>query len=237
MADIQTDPRSAHQNAWNRGLARIAVPVALIGLLTTGAAVAAWPEPQANLQPAEVAQAAGGSVDQVATSSTVESEPLTQDRVSTAQNNASFPRPSFQTAFDNSATAQFTSAGLSYKRCRSGSAMERGLKRDAIRVHRALCARFPQIKSYGGRRAGGGSFHGTGRAVDAMISGATGWKVARWVRANRKALGVSEVIYSRRIWTVQRSGDGWRTMSDRGNRTANHFDHVHISVYGNRGTS
>ena len=34
---------------------------------------------------------------------------------------------------------------------------------------------------------------------------------------------------------MQRSGEGWRGMSDRGNATANHFDHVHISVYGNSG--
>jgi hypothetical protein len=68
-----------------------------------------------------------------------------------------------------------------------------------------------------------------------MVSGSTGWRVAKWVRANRKALGVSEIIYAQKIWTVQRGSEGWRSMSDRGNATANHFDHVHVSVYGNRG--
>jgi hypothetical protein len=104
-------------------------------------------------------------------------------------------------------------------------------------VHRAICARYPQVKSFGGRRAGSDGFHSSGRALDSMISDSTvGWQIAKWVRANAKRLGASEVIYSQHIWTVQRSSDGWRSMSDRGSRTANHYDHVHVSVYGNRGT-
>jgi hypothetical protein len=123
------------------------------------------------------------------------------------------------------------------ERCSSGSKMESGLTRDAIRVHRAICARFPQVKSYGGMRADSDSYHSSGRAVDVMISGDTGWEIAKWVRAHRKQLGVSELIFSQQIWTVQRGSEGWRSMSDRGNRTANHYDHVHVSVYGNSGTS
>jgi hypothetical protein len=99
-----------------------------------------------------------------------------------------------------------------------------------------LCARYPQISSFGGTRSGGG-FHGSGQAVDAMISNSSvGWDAANWVRANAKRLGVSEVIYAQKIWTVQRGSEGWRGMSDRGSATANHYDHVHVSVYGNRGT-
>ena len=102
-------------------------------------------------------------------------------------------------------------------------------------MHRALCARFPKISSFGGRRSSGG-FHGTGQALDAMISGSAGWDVAYWVRANAKRLGVSEVLFSQKIWTVQRGSEGWRSFSDRGSSTANHYDHVHVSVYGNRGS-
>ena len=64
-----------------------------------------------------------------------------------------------------------------------------------------------------------------------------GQAIANYVRANAKALGVSEVIWSQRIWTVQRSGEGWRSMSDRGSPTANHYDHVHVTVYGSSGTA
>ena len=99
-------------------------------------------------------------------------------------------------------------------------------------MYRALCARYPQISSFGGRRSGDSGFHGTGRALDVMISNSSvGWDIANWTRANASALGVSEVIYSQKIWTVERSSEGWRSMSDRGSATANHYDHVHVSVY------
>jgi hypothetical protein len=127
--------------------------------------------------------------------------------------------------------------GISGAPCPGGSSVESGLTPDAIRVHRALCHRYPQFTSFLGRRSSGG-YHGSGRAVDCMISDSTvGWAAAKWVRANAKSLGVSEVIYRQQIWTVQRSSDGWRSMSDRGSPTANHMDHVHVSVYGNSGTA
>ena len=31
------------------------------------------------------------------------------------------------------------------------------------------------------------------------------------------------------IWSVERAGEGWRGMSDRGSTTANHYDHVHVT--------
>jgi hypothetical protein len=124
--------------------------------------------------------------------------------------------------------------GVTDAPCGTGSAMEQGLTPDAVLVHRTVCATYPQVTSFGGTRGGGG-FHASGQAVDCMISDSTvGWQLARWVRAHARELGVSEVIYSQHIWTVQRSGEGWRAMSDRGSATANHEDHVHVSVYGNR---
>jgi uncharacterized protein YraI len=129
-----------------------------------------------------------------------------------------------------------SSGGISSAPCPSSS-VESGLTPDAIRVHRALCHRYPQITSFLGRRSSSG-YHGSGRALDCMISNTTvGWEAANWVRANAKRLGVSEVIYQQKIWTVQRSSEGWRSMSDRGSPTANHMDHIHVSVYGNSGTA
>ena len=134
-------------------------------------------------------------------------------------------------------TLAATSNGISYAPCRSGSAVESGLTADAIRVHRAICARFPQVTSYHGVRADSLPYHPSGRALDSMISDSTvGWQIANYVRANASRLGASEVIFSQRIWTVQRSSEGWRSMSDRGSATANHYDHVHVTVYGNSGT-
>jgi uncharacterized protein YgiM (DUF1202 family) len=121
-----------------------------------------------------------------------------------------------------------TSGGLSSAPCASGSGVEGGLGANAIAAHRAICARFPQVTSYGGYRPGSAN-HSSGRALDVMVSGAAGQEIATWARANAGALGITEVIYAQRIWTTQRAGDGWRRMSDRGSATANHYDHVHLS--------
>jgi hypothetical protein len=120
------------------------------------------------------------------------------------------------------------SGGLSSAPCASGSGVEGGLGANAIAAHRAICARFPQVSSFGGYRPGS-SNHSSGRALDVMVSGAAGQQIANWARANAGALGITEVIYAQRIWTTQRAGDGWRGMSDRGSATANHYDHVHLS--------
>lgn len=119
--------------------------------------------------------------------------------------------------------------GLSSAPCDHGSSVESGLSAAAIRVHRAVCAKFPSVTSYGGVRAGDSGEHGSGRALDIMVTGSTGDEIAAFVKANYRALGVSEVIWEQRIWTTQRSGDGWRSMEDRGSATANHFDHVHVT--------
>jgi len=129
------------------------------------------------------------------------------------------------------------SGSISQAACKSGSAVEEGLTPDAIRVHRAICAKFPDITSYGGLRSGdSGSEHATGHALDIMVSGSEGQEVADWLKVNYKKLGVSQLIWQQHIWTVQRSSEGWRAMEDRGSTTANHYDHVHVTVYGNSGT-
>jgi hypothetical protein len=122
-------------------------------------------------------------------------------------------------------------AGLSTAPCATGSEVESGLVANAVAVHRAVCAAFPEVKSYGGVRPGDSGAHGSGHALDIMVTGATGDEIAAWVRSNASALGVSEVIWAQKIWTVQRSSEGWRLMEDRGSTTANHYDHVHVTVY------
>ena len=121
------------------------------------------------------------------------------------------------------------SGGLSTAPCPSGSDVESGLTSNAVAVHRAVCAEFPEVTSYGGVRSDG--THAEGRALDVMVTGSLGDAIAEYVRANADALGVSEVIWSQQIWTVERSSEGWRWMEDRGSDTANHYDHVHVTVY------
>jgi hypothetical protein len=84
-----------------------------------------------------------------------------------------------------------------------------------------------------------GGEHPLGRACDFMLSrgGAMpsqqeiqrGNEICEWVVKNGKRLGIMYVIYRQRIWHVKNGS--WRTMSDRGGTTANHYDHPHISVY------
>ncbi|MDO4783482.1 MAG: SH3 domain-containing protein [Propionibacteriaceae bacterium] len=123
-----------------------------------------------------------------------------------------------------------SSGGYSTAPCRHGSAIESGITANTKRVFRAFCAEFPQIKSYGGyRRAESWSYHTRGAAIDAMVYDRDlGWQMAKWAAANAGALKIDQVIYAQRIWTKQRPT--WRPMADRGSVTANHYDHVHISV-------
>ena len=120
-------------------------------------------------------------------------------------------------------------AGVTGSPCPDGSSVESGLQSNTVKVYRAVCAAFPAVSAWGGLSGSGD--HGAGRALDIMCSGSLGDAIADYVRSHASALGVSEVIWSQRIWTVQRSGEGWRGMEDRGSSTANHYDHVHVSVY------
>jgi hypothetical protein len=120
---------------------------------------------------------------------------------------------------------------VSHAVCSSGSSVESGITANADTLHRSVCAHFPQVKVYGGYRADG-SEHQTGRALDMMVysDSGLGQQIADWVRANHAALHVVEVIWAQHIWTTERSSEGWRLMADRGSRTANHYDHVHVLV-------
>ena len=120
-------------------------------------------------------------------------------------------------------------AGVTYAPCPDGSSTESGLTTNAIKVYRAVCAAFPAVSSWGGNTGYGD--HGAGLALDIMCSGSLGDAISAWVRAHAGELGVSEVIWSQHIWTVERSSEGWRYMADRGSTTANHYDHVHVTVF------
>lgn len=103
----------------------------------------------------------------------------------------------------------------------------------------AVDARFGPFPSIGCHRPGDPLDHGSGHACDFMASTggavpsataqAHGDRVAQYVIDNAATLGVKYVIWRQRIWDA-RNGGGWRPMSDRGGVTANHHDHVHVSV-------
>ena len=115
---------------------------------------------------------------------------------------------------------------LSDKPC--PKADESGLQPDTVRVLRAVCAKFPAVRSFGGTRGGGGD-HGAGLAVDIMVDPATGDQVAAFLQKNASELGIEYLIWEQRIWRPATS-NSWRGMSDRGSPTANHMDHVHANT-------
>jgi hypothetical protein len=69
------------------------------------------------------------------------------------------------------------------------------------------------------------SDHPLGLALDLMVRGERGDRIARCALANQDELGIDYVIYKQRV----NYGDGWQRMEDRGGITENHYDHVHIS--------
>jgi uncharacterized protein YgiM (DUF1202 family) len=135
-------------------------------------------------------------------------------------------------------TAKYLSKSAPSSIPSSWRAVETGLKPNAIKVHRAMRARFPQITVYGGVRPSVIPDHEQGRALDCMIpnyqsaSGrAFGYEVAAWAKANARSLGINYVIWDQHIWNITRDSEGWRFMADRGSDSANHKNHIHITVF------
>ncbi|GAA2398048.1 hypothetical protein GCM10010191_00920 [Actinomadura vinacea] len=96
---------------------------------------------------------------------------------------------------------------------------------------------FPTIGCY--RGGADAQDHATGTACDFMVttggsmaSGSAqtkGDQTAAYAIANASKLGIKYVIWRQRIYDMR--SPGWRSMENRGGATANHYDHVHISVF------
>ena len=103
-----------------------------------------------------------------------------------------------------------------------------GLGPNASAVYSAVRTQFPSMTNIGGYRAGDPGDHGSGRAVDIMVTGSTGDAIAAYLQQNAGRLNIKYLIWKQRYW---QPGSDWRMMSDRGSATQNHYDHVHVSVY------
>ncbi len=140
-------------------------------------------------------------------------------------------KPESRTSKTSRSAARRAPAGVSDARCRKSRAIEPHLTANARAVYRAVCATYGgSVSSFGGYRPGDPRDHGTGRAVDIMVSGAPGTRIARYVQRHARELGVTYVIYQQRIWMAGDPAGRWKFMADRGGATANHYDHVHVSV-------
>ncbi|MFG6202635.1 hypothetical protein [Nonomuraea sp. JJY05] len=115
-----------------------------------------------------------------------------------------------------------------------------GLTQRMIDVRADIMRNFPMKYGVGCLRPGDPGEHGKGRACDFMMSRggtmATGSDEARgdaladYLIKNGARIGVMYIIWKQRYYDI-RSGGGWDPMSDRGGVTANHYDHVHVSVF------
>lgn len=118
---------------------------------------------------------------------------------------------------------------LNFSPCSDSHSIESGIHLNAIRLYRAVCHAFPAVGPFGGYRYDTDSLHYLGRAVDCMVPNfAVGNALRDWVFLHRKELKVMEIIWRQHIWTT--SHPYWRLMEDRGSPTANHMDHVHVSL-------
>lgn len=122
-------------------------------------------------------------------------------------------------------------AGVSSAFCGTSPEIEQYLQANAAAAYRAVCAAFPGVVSaYGGYRAGDDGDHGSGHALDIMVSGSAGWDIAAYLQAHAGELGITYLIFEQQMWMAGDPAGAWEYMSDRGSATANHYDHVHVST-------
>lgn len=138
------------------------------------------------------------------------------------------PKPKPEPAADtgSSSSSSTSSKAPSYSTNISGRCGSIGLNNDAARLCSAVQSAFDP-PSIGGYRPNAGE-HSTGQAVDFMISSRSqGDAIAAFVQSHVGEFNVQYVIWRQRYWTP---GSSWDPMEDRGSATANHMDHVHVTV-------
>lgn len=56
-------------------------------------------------------------------------------------------------------------------------------------------------------------------------------RICEFFIAHAEELGVRYLIRREYIWNIERADEGWRWQGHQGNRTADHWDHVHVTFY------
>jgi hypothetical protein len=115
---------------------------------------------------------------------------------------------------------------------------EQHLLLDSVLIGRYVSAAWPAVREVGGWRPSDPyPDHPSGRALDIMMPNggrgsdvALGNEIAAYFQKRAKEYGVYYMIWRQRMWTSGSKPGSWSGMSDRGSPTANHMDHVHISV-------
>lgn len=111
------------------------------------------------------------------------------------------------------------------------------LQPQAEAFRQEVAAKFG-ITNIGGYRAGDPDDHGKGLAVDVMVptNSELGDQVAQYAIDNMDRAGISYIIWKQQFYmpvnNIYGPANTWNQMPDRGDDTANHNDHVHISFNG-----
>lgn len=56
-------------------------------------------------------------------------------------------------------------------------------------------------------------------------------RICDFLMRNQVRFGVRYLIRRHHIWNIERASEGWRDQGVTGNRTADHYDHVHVTCY------
>jgi hypothetical protein len=138
---------------------------------------------------------------------------------------------------------QCARAGVIAGVCRPVPWREDHLVLDSVVISRVVNAKWPSVrKMWGWRPYDAYPDHPAGRAVDIMIPSdargydtALGNEIARYFQRHAERHGIYYILWRQRMWLAGNGLDAWSPMSNRGSDTANHMDHVHISVRGGQG--
>lgn len=147
--------------------------------------------------------------------------------------------PSMVAAAPSPRPTQSTVAGIPVKLPPAKNS-EKRLQPNTIHVLRLIEHLFPYYAAdgvIGGYRQDAIMDHPSGQALDIMMendgrdakSVNDGHKVAAFLMANAEQLGVTYMVWRQHIWYP---GRDWREMSDRGNWTDNHMNHIHVLLNG-----
>lgn len=89
-------------------------------------------------------------------------------------------------------------------------------------------SRFPGVTCNTYQTSDKRSDHRTGNAIDCWGTLGKRRAVATWVAGGLEPLKTNYVIHEQKIFSM--THPYWKQMEDRGSETANHFDHIHISL-------
>lgn len=129
-------------------------------------------------------------------------------------------------------------AGVVIEQCEPVRWDEGHLQFDTVMIGRTVNITWPAVKLVGGWRPSDPyPDHPSGRAADIMMPNggqgsdvALGNAIAKYFQQHAEEYGIEYMIWRQRQWQAGDPVGAWNGMSDRGSATANHFDHVHITV-------